>query len=458
MFYFQLYFFLIYLFIFFVNVRESTNWISTMNLQLIQEYMNPSARQRFKNVLQELFWVPPQPDSEPTKQSEVQEQDLQALLQAGVIERVDKKGEKRFPTRQFIIPFSVVESDDEGRQRRRFIAWTKSDNTRLKGYSPEVPLWHPSKYLYRVHAEVGLKRDLRCGFYQVAVPVQARRKFRFTSAAGELFQMKVMPMGHRCTPEIMNTVTAVLAGDSRVCSATRSYGVGECYVYVDGIRFVGTDAEANKFASFVDTRCRVVGGAFKDVGKPPQKQYVFNGVRYDHGMHRVALGPKVVSKLATDQFHHPTFIDLEATVGCLIYCSSVVGIVIPKYHFALKIVQRRINLLNRCPWIGYKEVSLPIKTRAMLAEWRNEILNNVPIVPSPHPDMAPHQHRLYTDASAKGWGAILYLDQGEVLIAGGPWERGTEYEVNLYLVDFIFSTLTYPRHMTAYHERHCGKF
>ena len=97
-------------------------------------------------------------------------------------------------------------------------------------------------------------------------------------------------------------------------------GHSACDVYVDGIRFVGTDAEANKFASFVDTRCRVVGGAFKDVGKTPLKQYVFNGVRYDHGMHRVALGPKVVSKLVTDQFHHPTFIDfyLEATVGRLI--------------------------------------------------------------------------------------------------------------------------------------------
>ena len=114
----------------------------------------------------------------------------------------------------------------------------------------------------------------------------------------------------------------------------------------------------------------------------------------------------------------------------LMYGSAVLGVIIPKFHFAIKVAQRRINLLNRFPGIANKDVELPWKIRAKLGEWRNELVYNMPRVPLPHPDFAPHKHKLYTDASGKGWGGILYLDSGEVSIVGGAWEPDWQYEVN----------------------------
>ena len=171
-------------------------------------------------------------------------------------------------------------------------------------------------------------------------------------------------------------------------------------------------------------------GLFKDRGQPPVAQYVFNGVAFDHNAHTVCLGPRVIRKLRADSFFNISFVDLEAVVGRLIYGSAVLRLNMPRFYFALKVAQRRINLLNRCPKLCDRPVALPVVTRSMLAEWRNELLENVPRSPPPHPDVVPHKHRLYTDASVKGWGAIMYLDSGEVLITGEAWPESSSYEVN----------------------------
>ena len=285
------------------------------------------------------------------------------------------------------------------------------------------------KNLHRVDDAIGVKRDLSCGFYQVPLPLAARCKFRFSSK-GRTYEMNVLPMGHRCAPEIMHTITSALGGLITVCSAKSAFTRGAMDVYVDGVRFSGTVEQAQEYARFVDKRCDEMGGKFKEKGHEPTQHYVFNGVHYDHVNHKVSLGPRVVRKLQNDRFYSLSFKDLEAAVGRLLYASAVLGIVIPRFHFAVKIVQRRINLLNRCPWIGNKSVDLPRKTRIILAQWRDEVVLNTPIKAPLHPDFVPHKHRLYTDASRKGWGGILYLDTGEVLITGKPWEAGTTYEVN----------------------------
>ena len=111
---------------------------------------------------------------------------------------------------QEIIPFSVVERTDDGEsQRRRFIAWTRVDNMSLKEYEPYVPLSHPAYYLHNVSSSFAVKRDLACSFFQIGLPLESRAKFRF-SHEGEMYEMTVMPMGHRCAPEIMHTVTATI--------------------------------------------------------------------------------------------------------------------------------------------------------------------------------------------------------------------------------------------------------
>ena len=85
------------------------------------------------------------------------------------------------------------------------------------------------------------------------------------------------------------------------------------------------------------------------------------------------------------------------------------------------------NLLNRNRHLADEPVPLPKHNRCILAAWRDEVLSNIPIEPPPHPDVVPHNHRLYTDASSKGWGAVLYLDDGQV---HNSWPHDFHYEVN----------------------------
>ena len=127
---------------------------------------------------------------------------------------------------------------------------------------------------------------------------------------------------------------------------------------------------------------------FEDKGQLPVSKYLFNGVLYNHETHRVCLVPKVISKLRNDTFTSLTFVELEAAVGRLMCSSAVLGVIMPKYHFAIKVAQRRINLLNRVPNIGHRKVDLPFKIRAMSGQWRNELATNIPRKPLPHSDFA----------------------------------------------------------------------
>ena len=324
-----------------------------LDIEKIQSWMMPAQQKRFKEVLTHLLWLPAKPDPEPKKRGSLPLSDISKLISSGVLKHVSSEEIQRRPTLQYMVPFTVVEIDDTGKKRRRFISWTQTDNNRLRSYEPHVPLMHPSKYLHRVENEIGVKRDLSCGFYQVPIPPKARRKFRFVGEDGEVYEMAVLPMGHRCAPEIMHTITATIAGHMEFCNARDSYKP-VCFgidVYIDGVRFAGTRREAAEYATFIDRKCTEPGALFKDAGSAPSEDYIFNGVRYDHAGHKVSLGPKVVHKLSMDKFYSVTFAELEAAVGRLVYCSAVLGIVIPQYHFVLKLVQRPINLMNRCPWM-----------------------------------------------------------------------------------------------------------
>ena len=404
--------------------------IPVIHMDQVKEWMSLSAATRFRKVVDELLWVPKAPYPEPSVKGSLPEADVRLLEDAGIMYKVPAHELRKRPSMRFMIPFTVVETDDEGNQRRRFISWTRDDNDRLKSYEPKVPLYHPSKYLHKAHEPMAVKRDFTCGFYQIGIPKRARPKFRLRTNSGDVYEMNVLPMGHRCAPEVMHTVTAAIAGEASICSQRYSFHRGAIDVYVDGVRFAGTNSEATTYSQFIDERCDKANGLFKDRGQPPVAQYVFNGVAFDHNAHTVCLGPRVIRKLRADSFFNISFVDLEAVVGRLIYGSAVLRLKMPRFYFALKVAQRRINLLNRCPKLCDRPVALPVVTRSMLAEWRNELLENVPRSPPPHPDVVPHKHRLYTDASVKGWGAIMYLDSGEVLITGEAWPESSSYEVN----------------------------
>ena len=163
--------------------------VKVLNMNEVRNMMNGAASARFCETLNTLFKLEKNEDESPKFAPTLPEKDIKELEDANIISKVSPDEENKRPTNQWVIPFTVIEPADETgvEKRRRFIAWTREDNKRLKeDYIPYVPLKHAAFYLHRAKEPYGLKRDLSCGFYQVSVPEQARAKFRFRGSNGDL--------------------------------------------------------------------------------------------------------------------------------------------------------------------------------------------------------------------------------------------------------------------------------
>ena len=264
----------------------------------------------------------------------------------------------------------------------------------------------------------------------MGIPLEHRQKFRFKDIDGNVFELNVMPMGHRCAPELMHSLMATLAGDPEYCKPKTSFLYGGLDVYIDGIRFAGDDKLVRQYGDFIDHRASCVNAKFKDYGSPPATLYTFNGVTYYHRKGQVGLGPKLIRRLQRDDFTAATYASLESVVGRLIFASAIMGVIIPDFHFELKIIRRRLNRLNREPNFLDDKVPLPTAVRVALMTWRDTLLYKSPVDPPRHPGTVPHRHILFTDASSAGWGAVLYLDYGQMLCTGAQWPTDFQYEVN----------------------------
>ena len=405
--------------------------IPQMEVERLKLLMNQKARERFQETWKILTRLPNTPSKTPACKSLLHDKDITQLVDAGFVSHVNTEEAQRRPTMEWVIPFTVVEPADDETERRRFIAWTRDDNARIKEvYEPQVPVKHAAYYLHRARQDSAVKRDLACGFFQVAIPSESRAKFRFLDRSGQVYEMNVMPMGHRCAPELMHSLTATIAGDPAYCNKKSAFAHNGLDVYIDGIRYASSDKNTQEYAAFIDRRAQQVNARFKELGVPPLQNYTFNGVNYHHRSGKVALGPKITRRLQNDNYMHTTYSGLEAGVGRLIFASAIMGIPIPQYHLFLKIVRRRINHLNRDPCLLDTVVPLPLRVRVKLTEWRDSLIYCSPVDPVRHPDTVPHQHVLFTDASSTGWGAVLYLDYGKVLCTGASWPEGFKYEVN----------------------------
>ena len=144
-------------------------------------------------------------------------------------------------------------------------------------------------------------------FFQVAIPSESRAKFRFLDRSGQVYEMNVMPMGHRCAPELMHSLTATIAGDPAYCNKKSAFAHNGLDVYIDGIRYASSDKNTQEYAAFIDRRAQHVNARFKEVGVPPLQNYTFNGVNYHHRSGKVALGPKITRRLQNDNYMHTTY-------------------------------------------------------------------------------------------------------------------------------------------------------
>lgn len=393
--------------------------VPVLDLEEVVSMMNKCTRERFTEVWNNLAKVPTDVNDELHGDWEeprlgIPDKDARILMDAGIIQLASEE-----PTKGWVTPFSVVEDKPTG-SRRRFIAWPRAKNLHDQ-YEAQVPLKHISAYLDAVHQESAALCDLKASFFQIALPFEARKNFRCRTESGTLVELTRLPMGYKCSPEILNTVSRVLAGEAQVVkeqfAAPRDIRID---VWIDNIRLCGdrkSVADWEKRVYYNMEVCKVTLGEKVRVSE----KYDFLGVSFDRKAKTVALTERNVEKLKQGtRLENINIRELEALTARMLHASAVRGMALFKWYFFLKMVRRRLSRINRGQAEIDEQAFLPPMAIALGNRWRSILEENVPVQP---PKILPRSATLVTDASLKGWGAMLFKHSGETLIAGGPWKE-----------------------------------
>ncbi|ORC86506.1 uncharacterized protein TM35_000282220 [Trypanosoma theileri] len=340
--------------------------------------------------------------------------DAQRMKEAGIICTASSH-----PTAGWVVPFTVVEEKPSGK-RRRFIAWPKGKNAQ-DDYEADVPLEHISRYLDVVYDETATLFDLKASFFQVALPRNIRASFRCRTESGELVEFARLPMGYKCSPEIVNTITRVLAGDPAMVkpqyAAPKQLKI---HVWIDNIRISGPHDKVENWGHQIAHNMQHCGVTIGEQHLKT-KEYDFIGVHFNHKDHTVSLSAKTIRRLKEATSLEKTTVEqLESTVSRMMCAGGVRGESLFPYYFFLKIVRRRLSRLNRGLIRPQDPAHLSSTAKSIGHNWLKTLLMNKPVHP---PQKLPSTATLVTDASMYGWGALLFKDSGEVLAAGGAWEH-----------------------------------
>ncbi|ESS67183.1 hypothetical protein TCDM_04088 [Trypanosoma cruzi Dm28c] len=223
--------------------------LPVLNLEWIKSRLNPATLERLMQVWG-LVGRPPFPPSSSGKAREgsrrIPTADARWLRKAGIIGDASST-----ITGGWIIPFSVVEEKTTG-LRRRWIAWPRDKNSD-DPYEANVPLLHISHYLPPVMAEAASCLDLKASFFQVSLPRETRHLFRCRVEDGTLVELTRLPMGHKASPEILQTIiTSAIAGLTTVVHRLwAAPPLVRIDVWIGNIRITGSKSDATLWESQV---------------------------------------------------------------------------------------------------------------------------------------------------------------------------------------------------------------
>lgn len=241
---------------------------------------------------------------------------------------------------------------------------------------------------------------------------------------GVLYEMTKAPMGHSAVPEIMHTIVATLAGVEGYAKVITV--VNHNHIFIDGLRVSGTRVQVENACKAIDARAVAVGATFKASESMIGKEYVFNGVSFDHAKQVVSVRSRTVAKISLqDGFTND---DAEALVGRLIHASAILGIPLAEKYFTLKCIRRRLAAVNRGALKGSSPCLIPARVLADLKAWVRDVRANVPVQPQRTGPLCP-KATIFTDASGDGWGSVFVDNAGMVHIAGSKWS-GKSPEIN----------------------------
>jgi hypothetical protein len=378
--------------------------------------MNTRSSARLRELLN---FVATPGSPQPPRASTLSTEDGRKLVQDGNAVRVADPSDST----GWCIPFSVIEEKSSG-DRRRFILWPREQNAAAyaAGFDPDVNLEHVSAYLDAAQYSCGVTRDLEVGFWQVPIPQAARRALRFMDKDGAVYEPTRLPMGHCAAVDIMQLVTSVIANDPTVVKPQFAVR-GTPHVWVDGIRFAGSQENVERWIAAADATAAAVNATWKET-PPISKRYDFIGVDWDHEQHTVVTLDKTLAKIAVRP--EVTALELEQLLGRLLFASGVSRTPLAPFYYAIKWTKRVTNKINRGELSIHTKVGIPAGTLAQFKRWAASVRRPLHIVASAR---LQGDFTLFTDASDFGWGAVLFNDgTAEISVAGAKWSATEKKE------------------------------
>ncbi|MDO9353280.1 MAG: hypothetical protein Q7T55_06275, partial [Solirubrobacteraceae bacterium] len=209
-------------------------------------------------------------------------------------------------------------------------------------------LQHISNFLMDIHDECATLRDMKLSFWQVEIPYHARVFYRFEDNDHRVFEMCRLPMGHVCSPELMQILCSVLAGDPSYCNEEHSLHVPNRRVWIDNIRLSGMAAEMRQAAVWLDKNARALGVSWNaEESRTAVSEYDFLGGVWNHKTQQIEVSSKHRQTFAKGQNASICFHRLEALVGRLVYFSGMLQILTGRYYWVMKWFRRKANAFNR---------------------------------------------------------------------------------------------------------------
>ena len=319
------------------------------------------------------------------------------------------------------VPFSVYESKSGG--RRRFILWTRFANSLCDamGYKAYVPgLQHVSAFLPSALDECGSGRDFKTGFYQIPIPEDARRMFRFCDSEGRWWELTRLPMGHCCSVELMQTLGAAAAGHPSYVKEEFKVRNVKCDLWVDNIRFTGDRSSVREATELLDRTASAHGITWKPEDTFNElREYDFVGIAFDHVRQRVAPSAKVLDKLRALDLSDVTSGAIEALVGRLIHASAITRVYTGSFYTALKWARRVVNGMNSGRIMVTEWVIIPPSIRKELSRW----IEVVQVPTQVRPPILDTAYTVFVDASLEGWGGVIVnRHTGLISVSGARFE------------------------------------
>jgi len=327
------------------------------------------------------------------------------------------------------------------KKRRRLIKHSKAFNDFFgKEVLEKIFLLNGRALVHTVHdGRFAVCLDYSAWFDQIELADDVR-DYNCFPFQGKWYRLTRLPMGMRIAVDVAHTATEIIA------SFIMPDGV-RCDVYIDNVRFLGDNrADVIKAAATFITRSREVNATINevpDLGEDATAAATrlvcsegdFLGVHFDYVNKTVKVTQKTVAKLQAlrEVFvsGKPTYRNFLALFGLLFFSQQVMRLTPASHYYALKLYSETARSLQENPGLLESPFKcVPSRMKEVLS-WVDSAIANEAVVVNRKRDPGEARYVLVTDASKRGWGAVL-LDQitGQVFIRHGRWDvrwtgRGT---------------------------------